>query len=134
MDMELPSIDYCMSVEQAILVGSDTATDGEHLYKAVKSGQVPMSRLDDMAYRSGSFLRRASTDGPSILTPYLAFGQNASYPNTNWQKFDLADEIEVGGKFFRNQHIDNKGDNYLFARKVAAESTVYVSRLPLYPF
>jgi beta-glucosidase len=40
----------------------------------------------------------------------------------------LADETEVKGRIFRNEHVDNKGDNYMFARKVAAESTVYATR------
>jgi len=61
-----------------------------------------------------------------ILTPWIASGQKSSYPHTNWQKWDLSDEIEVDGRVFRNEHVDNKGDNYILARKIAAESTVYV--------
>ena len=47
-----------------------------------------------------------------------------SYPATNFQSYDLRDEIEVDGKVFRNEHVDVKGDNYILARKIAAESTV----------
>ena len=63
----------------------------------------------------------------SILTPWLAAGQNISYPRTNWHKYDLADEREVDGRVFRNDHVNNEGDNYILARKIAAESTVYAS-------
>ena len=63
----------------------------------------------------------------SILTPWLAAGQNTSYPRTNWHMYDLADEREVDGRVLRNEHVNTKGDNYILARKIAAESTVYVS-------
>lgn len=59
-----------------------------------------------------------------ILVPWLASGQDHGYPKTNWQKHDLADEIEVGGRKLYNEHVDNRGDNHILARKIAAESTV----------
>ena len=31
----------------------------------------------------------------------------------------------MGGKIFRNEHVNTKGDNYMLSRKIAAESTVY---------
>ena len=59
-----------------------------------------------------------------ILTVWYAANQHKSYPETNWQMYNLADETEVNGQVFRNQHVDNRGDSHLLARKVAAESTV----------
>ena len=59
------------------------------------------------------------------MIPWLAFGQRTGYPPTNFQSYDLADEIEVGGQIFRNEHVNTKGDNYMLSRKIAAESTVY---------
>jgi beta-glucosidase len=63
------------------------------------------------------------------LTPWYAAGQDKHYPPTNYQSYNLRDEVEIDGKKFYNQHVNNKGDNHLFARKVAAESTVYVPRI-----
>jgi beta-glucosidase len=68
------------------------------------------------------------TDGSRILTPYFAFKQHMHYPKVNYQKFNLRDEVEVDGLFMKNEHRNVKGNNYLLARKVAAESTVYVAR------
>ncbi|CAD6568913.1 MAG: hypothetical protein TREMPRED_004846 [Tremellales sp. Tagirdzhanova-0007] len=103
MDMELAELKYY----------------GHRLHDAIKSGKVPESRLDDMAHR--------------ILTPWLAAGQNISYPRTNWHKYDLADEREVDGRVFRNDHVNNKGDNYILARKIAAESTVLLKNTGILP-
>jgi beta-glucosidase len=64
------------------------------------------------------------------LTPYFAFGQHVDYPAVNYQKYDLADTAQVDGVVYTNKHIDVRGDNPTFARKVAAESTVSV-RVPL---
>lgn len=58
-----------------------------------------------------------------ILTPYLA-SQHKGYPEINYQKYNLRDEVEVNGQVFRNQHISHKGDHHKLARKIAAESTV----------
>ena len=96
MDMELPSVHYY----------------GKNLLDAVKSGKVPIERLDDMARR--------------ILTVQFAFGQDKGYPKTNWNRYDLADKVVIGDTTFENRHKDNRGDNHLLARRVAAESTVLV--------
>jgi beta-glucosidase len=61
-----------------------------------------------------------------ILTTWYAFGQDKGYPETNWNKYNLADESTVNGRRFVNEHIDSRGDNHILARKIAAESTVYV--------
>lgn len=92
---------------------------------AVKKGKVPEERLDDMARRYVGL--NNLTDG-RILTTWYAFGQDKGYPKTNWNRFNLADVIEVNGRKYVNEHVDNRGDNHRLARKVAAESTVYASR------
>ena len=74
--------------------------------------EIPHSRLDDMARR--------------ILTPQLAQKQNVNYPKTNFYHRDLADERHEGDRVLRNEHVDVRGDNADFARRVAAESTVCV--------
>lgn len=63
---------------------------------------------------------------PSILTPWYAQKQHLGYPKVNWQRFDLTDQIKIGDRTFRNEHVDNRGSNAVFARKMAAESTVSV--------
>ena len=94
MDMELPGVWYY----------------GRRLAEAVNKGKVPIERLDDMARR--------------ILTTWFAFGQDDGYPKVNWNRFDLADQVEVNGRILYNHHVDNRGDNHILARKIAAESTV----------
>ena len=59
----------------------------------------------------------------SILTPWYALGQSR-YPETNFNYYNLADKVEVQGRHYYNRHVDNRGDNHVYARKVAAESTV----------
>ncbi|OCF31533.1 hypothetical protein I316_06732 [Kwoniella heveanensis BCC8398] len=68
-----------------------------------------------------------------ILTPWYASKQNGDYPKVNYQKYDLSDRVDVNGKVFRNEHVDNRGDNHLFARKVAAESTVLLKNSGVLP-
>ncbi|ORX38400.1 glycoside hydrolase superfamily [Kockovaella imperatae] len=104
MDMELPEAQYF----------------GDNLIKAVKAGDVPESRLDDMARR--------------ILLPWYASRQHEDYPAPNFQKYDLSDEFEQDGMVFKNEHVDNRGDGHILARKVAADSTVLLKNdgvLPL---
>ncbi|WVR09511.1 hypothetical protein IAU60_006579 [Kwoniella sp. DSM 27419] len=103
MDMELPGEFYY----------------GKRLLEEVKKGKVSEERLDDMAHR--------------ILTPYYAFGQHREYPAVNYQKYDLSDKAEVNGHVFWNEHRDNRGDNAVFARKVAAESTVLLKNNGVLP-
>ena len=100
--------------------------DGDHLYEAVKAGKVPESRLDDMAHRYANLISWSIkiANLARILIPWIASGQNKSYPHINMQSHDLADEINVEVMVFRNEHIDNKEDNYILARKIAAESSV----------
>ncbi|RXK42426.1 hypothetical protein M231_00416 [Tremella mesenterica] len=118
MDMELPGEFFCKSsgiLTRTMLI----IQDGRRLYDAVLLGEVPTSRLDDMAQR--------------ILTPYFAQGQYREYPAVNYQKFNLRDSVEVHGMTFRNLHINNKGDNHLLARKIAAESTVMLKNSGVLP-
>ena len=93
-------------------ISSADDTDGKRLLRALHKKQIPVSRLDDMARR--------------ILTPQIASGQTKEYPRTNFYNRDLADEKHEGGRVLRNEHVDVRGDNPDFARKVAAESTVSV--------
>ncbi|KAL7422426.1 hypothetical protein Q5752_003074 [Cryptotrichosporon argae] len=95
-----------------------TAYYGEKLTDAVRKGEVNLTRLDDMAHR--------------VLTPWIA-SQRGDYPAVNYQKYDLTDEVVVDGHVFRNQHVDNRGDNARFARKVAAESTVLLKNNGVLP-
>ncbi|TYJ52305.1 hypothetical protein B9479_007091 [Cryptococcus floricola] len=103
MDMELPTEQFY----------------GKELLKAVERGDVSSERLDDMVRR--------------ILTPYLALQHNSSYPKVNYQMYNLQDQIEVDGHVFRNEQVDVKGDNHLWARKVAAESTVLLKNTGILP-
>lgn len=103
MDMELPSVAYY----------------GPHLLRAVHEGRVPIPRLDDMARR--------------ILTPWYASQQHTNYPETNFQKWTLQDHITVGGKVWTNQHVDVRGDNLQYSRKVATESHVLLKNSGVLP-
>ncbi|WVW85507.1 hypothetical protein I302_107545 [Kwoniella bestiolae CBS 10118] len=103
MDMELPGEYYY----------------GQRLLKAVKKGTIPESRLDDMVHR--------------ILTPWYASKQDSDYPKVNYQKYDLSDSKEVNGHVFKNEHVDVRGDNAMYARKVAAESTVLLKNSGVLP-
>lgn len=97
---------HCSSQRAPRLIPSD----GARLLKALHDKEIPISRLDDMARR--------------ILTPQLAQKQNRDYPHTNFHSRDLADERHEGDRVLLNEHVDVRGDNPDFARKVAAESTV----------
>ncbi|OCF44035.1 hypothetical protein I317_02143 [Kwoniella heveanensis CBS 569] len=114
MDMELPGEYWCTYMQL-----TSFRTDGERLLEAVRKGRVSEKRLDDMVHR--------------ILTPWYASKQNGDYPKVNYQKYDLSDRVDVNGKVFRNEHVDNRGDNHLFARKVAAESTVLLKNSGVLP-
>ncbi|WWD19167.1 hypothetical protein CI109_103625 [Kwoniella shandongensis] len=112
------------STVPSALNGMDMELPGEYFYgqrllKAMRKGEIPQSRLDDMVHR--------------ILTPWFASKQYTDYPAINYQKYDLADKKEINGHVFRNEHVNNKGDNYLFARKVAAESTVLLKNSGVLP-
>jgi hypothetical protein len=85
--------------------------------------------LDGMCINAAQY---NSLTGDSILTPYYASGQHSDYPTTNFQQYNLADSVEVGGKRFVNKHVDVRGENHHLARKMAAESTVSVMSFPLY--
>ncbi|WVF67569.1 hypothetical protein IAT40_002327 [Kwoniella sp. CBS 6097] len=112
------------STAASALGGMDMELPGEYWYgrrllNAVRKGHVPEKRLDDMVHR--------------ILTPWYASKQHIDYPEVNYQKYDLSDQVEVNGKVFRNEHVDNRGDDHLFARKVAAESTVLLKNSGVLP-
>ncbi|WRT68513.1 uncharacterized protein IL334_005489 [Kwoniella shivajii] len=103
MDMELPGERYY----------------GKNLLKAVHKGDISESKLDDMVHR--------------ILTPWYAAKQDTDYPKINYQKYDLSDKVDINGHTFRNEHVNVKGNNALFARKVAAESTVLLKNSGILP-
>ena len=108
-----------------------TESVGEHLLDAVQDGSVPLTRLDDMARRWATRLANASSvlinTSLRILLPWYASNQHLDYPAPNFQKWDLSDQFEQDGMVFRNEHVDNRGDGHILARKIAAESTVYAS-------
>ncbi|WWC90596.1 uncharacterized protein L201_005532 [Kwoniella dendrophila CBS 6074] len=112
------------STVSSALGGMDMELPGEHYYgkrleRAVKKGSVPESRLDDMVHR--------------ILTPWYASNQDTDYPQINYQKYDLSDSKTVNGHRFKNEHINVKADNAIYARKVAAESTVLLKNSGILP-
>ena len=53
MDMELPNVAYCQHYpyHSNDLKAYARGVDGEHLVEAVKKGDIPKTRLDDMARR-----------------------------------------------------------------------------------
>nr|XP_018261591.1 uncharacterized protein I303_06029 [Kwoniella dejecticola CBS 10117]OBR83749.1 hypothetical protein I303_06029 [Kwoniella dejecticola CBS 10117] len=108
MDMELPGEYFCKS--QAY---------GQRLLQAINKGSIPESRLDDMVQR--------------ILTPWYASQQHTNYPRINYQKYDLSDSKEVNGHVWTNEHVDVRKDNAIYARKVAAESTVLLKNSGVLP-
>ncbi|KAK6910773.1 hypothetical protein I203_104805 [Kwoniella mangroviensis CBS 8507] len=112
------------STLRSALGGMDMELPGEYFYgqrllKAIRTGSVPESRLDDMVHR--------------ILTPWYASKQHTDYPQVNYQKHDLSDSKEVNGHVFRNEHRDVREDNAVYARKVAAESTVLLKNSGILP-
>ncbi|KAF8328930.1 glycoside hydrolase family 3 protein [Cantharellus anzutake] len=73
---------------------------GPALIDAVNSGQVPSSRLDDMATR--------------ILAAFYVQGQDQAYPAVNFDSWNPAN----------GQHVDVRGDHGNLIRKIGAASTV----------
>ncbi|WVQ68370.1 uncharacterized protein L199_006577 [Kwoniella botswanensis] len=112
------------STVESALGGMDMELPGEYFYgqrllKAIEKGSIPESRLDDMVHR--------------ILTPWYGSKQHMGYPQVNYQKYDLSDSKEVNGLMFRNEHRDVREDNAMYARKVAAESTVLLKNSGILP-
>ncbi|WWC71463.1 uncharacterized protein I206_105421 [Kwoniella pini CBS 10737] len=108
----------------SVLNGMDMELPGEYYYgqrllRAIKKGSITESRLDDMVHR--------------ILTPWYAAKQHIYYPKINYQKYDLSDKKEVNGHTWKNEHVDVRGDNAIYARKVAAESTILLKNSGVLP-
>jgi beta-glucosidase len=75
---------------------------GEALVLAVTAGNVPQSRIDDMATR--------------ILAGWYLLGQDSGYPPVNFDSNDLSNPI--------NQHVNVQGDHAIIIRTIGAASTV----------
>jgi beta-glucosidase-like glycosyl hydrolase len=90
---------------------ADNSADGDRLLKAVKSGKVKKSRIDEMATR--------------ILRPWFASGQADDWKKPNYYWWSLNDEWNTGKRVFKNKHVDPRQDDASdFARRVAEESHV----------
>ncbi|KAF8328932.1 beta-glucosidase [Cantharellus anzutake] len=92
--------------------GGKSSYFGTALVNAVKTGQVPTSRLDDMATR--------------ILAAYYVQGQDSGdYPSVNFDSWNSS----------RGKHMDVQGDHKKLIRSMGAASTVLLkndgSQLPL---
>lgn len=130
MDMELPSVEFCECHPTWLGQSAEwqTASTSGRPSRMARSPWSVWTTWSSGVYRVATF-HVSGADGASILTPYFALGQQKSYPAVNWEKFDLKDEVTLeDGHTYRNEHVDNRGDNHLFARKAATESTVYVKR------
>ncbi|KAI8916271.1 glycoside hydrolase superfamily [Gorgonomyces haynaldii] len=80
--------------------GSNNEVWGPNLLSAVQSGQVPQSRLDDMAKR--------------ILAAWYKLGQDNGYPAVNLHSFDPS----------KAKNVDVRADHNLHIRKVGAASSI----------
>jgi hypothetical protein len=121
MDMELPSVEYCELTCATFQDGTDHQMESDYFKLCLKARY----RFRDWTtWRIGKL--ESAKDGLTsrILTPWFAQKQNEGYPKVNWHKFDLTDSFTIRGRTYRNEHVDNRGSNPKFARKIAAESTV----------
>ena len=79
--------------------GSGTSYYGEALESAVKSGQVPASRVDDMARR--------------VLAAWFKMGQDRGFPQPNIDMFNKG----ISGR------VNVQADHYKIIREVGAHQT-----------
>ncbi|KAG9055779.1 hypothetical protein FS842_001235 [Serendipita sp. 407] len=75
---------------------------GQTLVTQVQNGNVPQSRIDDLATR--------------ILASWYYLGQDSGYPAVNFDSWSSSSSA--------NQHVNVQGDHKTLIRKIAAASTV----------
>ncbi|QRV90159.1 glycoside hydrolase family 3 protein [Ceratobasidium sp. AG-Ba] len=80
---------------------------GAKLVELVESGDVPKTRLDDMARR--------------ILTPYYALSQDTDYPPLSFNTGGIHNKQYVS-TLQGNQHLNVQRDHYKLIRKIGEES------------
>ena len=85
--------------------GSNVSYFGPALVNAVSSGQVPISRLNDMATR--------------ILAAYYMQGQDQGYPAVNFDSWTPAN----------GQHVNVQDNHKTLVRKIGAASTVLLKNV-----
>ncbi|KAF8649775.1 hypothetical protein AX16_005541 [Volvariella volvacea WC 439] len=83
-------------------INSGTTWFGQELVRAVNSGQVPQSRLDDMALR--------------ILAAWYLLGQDQDFPPVNFHAWNLNDPF--------NKHVNVQGNHKELIREIGKASTV----------
>ncbi|KAI0785996.1 beta-glucosidase [Abortiporus biennis] len=88
-----------MTMPGDISLGSGTTYFGQTLVNAVQSGQVPQSRIDDMATR--------------ILAAWYLLGQDSGFPSTNFNAWNR------GGT-----HVNVQADHKSLIRTIGDASTV----------
>lgn len=89
-----------MTMPGDITFGSGTTYFGNNLVQAVNNGQVPSSRVDDMAIR--------------ILTPWYLLGQDSGFPAVNFNAFNAG----------QDKGVNVEADHYKVIRSVGAASAV----------
>ena len=85
--------------------GGNVSYFGPALVNAVNSGQVPTSRLDDMATR--------------ILAAYYVQGQDQGYPAVNFNTWNSS----------KGQHVNVQDDHGSLIRTIGAASTVLLKNV-----
>ncbi|KAL1952140.1 hypothetical protein VTO73DRAFT_1289 [Trametes versicolor] len=91
-------LDMTMPGDTAL--GSGQTYFGQNLVSAVQSGQVPQSRIDDMATR--------------ILAAWYLLGQDSGFPAVNFNSWNTG----------QGSHIDVQADHKNLIRTIGAASTV----------
>ncbi|KAG8991387.1 hypothetical protein FRB94_012540 [Tulasnella sp. JGI-2019a] len=97
-----------MSMPGDITLGSGNSYFGANLTDAVTSGNVSMSRIDDMAQR--------------VIAAWYLTGQDKNFPAVNFNAFNRTDEAT-------NEHTNVEGDHYKIVREIGAASTVLLKNL-----
>jgi len=80
---------------------------GDALLLAIELGDVPQSRIDDMATR--------------VLAGWYLLGQDSGYPPVNFDSRDLKNPI--------NKHVDVQGGHGILIRTIGAASTVLLKNV-----
>jgi beta-glucosidase len=96
-----------MTMPGDITFNSGTTYFGQNLVNAVNQGQVPASRVDDMATR--------------ILAAYYLLKQDQNYPAVNFDAWNQNDAI--------NKHVDVQNGHGTLIRQIGAASTVLLKNV-----